>query len=190
MAMSPKAPKPRQTVSPDDAALFRESVGDVAPVVDDHADVRPAPPPPDAAQTRADERAALEAIMQKPLAELALDIADPLSYARPGASKKLLRLLGRGQYSVRDEIDLHHMTSAQAQRELAAFLVQARREGRLCVRVIHGKGLNSKNAEPVLKGIVDRALRQRGDVIAYRSARAADGGTGAVIVLLEGRRPQ
>jgi len=183
--MRPKTRKTRPPVSPDDSALFRESIGDVAPVVDDHADVRPAPPPPDAAQTRADERAALEAIMSKPLAELEIDIADPLSYARPGVSKKLLRQLGRGQFSVRDEIDLHRMTSAQAQRALAAFLAQARREGRLCVRVIHGKGLNSKNAEPVLKGVVDRALRQRGDVIAYRSARAADGGTGAVIVLLK-----
>ena len=182
----PKTRRAEPVVSADDAALFREEIGDVELVVDDHADVRPVPPPPDAAQTRADERAAFEAIMQKPLAELAIDWADPLSYVRPGASKKLLRQIGRGQFSVRAEIDLHRMTSAQAARELAAVLAEERRDGRLCVRIIHGKGLNSKNAEPVLKGVVDRALRQRGDVLAYRSARAADGGTGAVIVLLKG----
>ena len=185
--MSRDKPRKRTSapVSADDAQLFREAVGLVTGVTHDTVDVRPTPPPPDAAQTRADERAALEAIMLKPLAELAIDLADPLSYARPGVSKKLLRQLGRGQYSVRDEIDLHRMTSAQAQRELASFLAEARRDGRLCVRVIHGKGLNSKNAEPVLKAMVDRTLRQRGDVLAYRSARAADGGTGAVIVLLK-----
>src|SRR5437868_1489845 len=78
----------------------------------DTVDVRPAPPLPDAAHTRADERAALEEIMTKPLAELALDLADPLSYARPGASKRVLRQIGRGHFSVRAEIDLHRMTSA------------------------------------------------------------------------------
>src|SRR6476469_1631484 len=98
MPVRPQPPKPSPAVSAGDIALFLDAVGDVARVVDDHADVRPAPPPPDAAQTRADERAALEAIMTKPLAELALDLADPLSYARPGVSKKLLRQLGRGQF--------------------------------------------------------------------------------------------
>lgn len=180
---SRRAPPP--AVSADDAALFRDAVGAVTGVAHDTVDVRPAPPPPDAAQTRADERAALEAIMSKPLAELAIDLSDPLSYVRGGAPKKLLRQLGRGQFSIRAEIDLHRMTSAEAHRELAAFLAESRRDGRLCVRVIHGKGLNSKNAEPVLKGMVDRALRHRADVLAFRSARAADGGTGAVIVLLK-----
>lgn len=181
-----KVRKPRTVpVSADDAQLFRDAVGAVTGVAHDTVDVRPAPPPPDAAQTRADERAALEAIMTKPLAELALDLAEPLSYARPGASKRVLRQIGRGHFSVRAEIDLHRMTSAQAQSAMAQFLNEQRRDGRLCVRIIHGKGLNSKNAEPVLKAMVDRVLRQRGDVLAFRSARAADGGTGAVIVLLK-----
>jgi DNA-nicking Smr family endonuclease len=36
----------------------------------------------------------------------------------------------------------------------------------------------------VLKRLVDRLLRRRGDVVAFRSARAVDGGSGALIVLL------
>jgi DNA-nicking Smr family endonuclease len=36
----------------------------------------------------------------------------------------------------------------------------------------------------VLKGKVDRWLRQRDDIIAFCSARPVDGGTGAVYVLL------
>jgi DNA-nicking Smr family endonuclease len=39
----------------------------------------------------------------------------------------------------------------------------------------------------VLKNLVDRALRQRADVLAFHSPRAAQGGTGAVLVLLEHR---
>jgi DNA-nicking Smr family endonuclease len=56
------------------------------------------------------------------------------------------------------------------------------------VRVVHGKGLNSKDQAPVLKNLVDRLLRQRGDVLAFRSARAGDGGIGAVLVLLRRER--
>jgi DNA-nicking Smr family endonuclease len=53
------------------------------------------------------------------------------------------------------------------------------------VRIIHGKGLRSKAAGPVLKALTDRMLRRRDDVIAFASARPAQGGTGAVIVLLK-----
>ncbi len=119
------------------------------------------------------------------VAELELAISDPLSYARNGVDARVLKRLGRGEYAVADEIDLHHMTEAQAQPALAEFLNEARRERHLCVKVIHGKGLRSKSEIPVLKLMTDRMLRQRGDVIAYRSARAADGGSGAVIVLLK-----
>ena len=37
---------------------------------------------------------------------------------------------------------------------------------------------------PVLKNLVDRLLRQRADVLAFHSAPPAQGGTGAVLVLL------
>jgi DNA-nicking Smr family endonuclease len=54
------------------------------------------------------------------------------------------------------------------------------------VRIVHGKGLRSKAAGPVLKNLTDRMLRRRDDVIAFASARPAQGGTGAVVVLLKG----
>jgi len=55
------------------------------------------------------------------------------------------------------------------------------------VRIVHGKGLNSDDSLPVLKNVVDRMLRQRADVLAFHSAPAAQGGTGAVLVLLAPR---
>ncbi|MEO5625059.1 MAG: Smr/MutS family protein, partial [Dokdonella sp.] len=55
----------------------------------------------------------------------------------------------------------------------------------LCVRIVHGKGLRSKAAGPVLKQLTDSMLRRRADVLAFTSARPAQGGTGAVIVLLQ-----
>ena len=77
--------------------------------------------------------------------------------------------------------------SCAAQASIAAFLAEARHTGLRCVRVIHGKGLRSKAAGPVLKGLTDRLLRRRDDVIAFASARPAQGGTGAVVVLLKAR---
>lgn len=53
------------------------------------------------------------------------------------------------------------------------------------MRVIHGKGLRSPNREPVLKWHVRHWLAQRDEVLAYVEARPADGGGGAVIVLLK-----
>jgi DNA-nicking Smr family endonuclease len=53
------------------------------------------------------------------------------------------------------------------------------------VRIVHGKGLHSDSGVPVLKNLVDRILRQRADVLAYHSAPAAQGGHGAVLVLLK-----
>jgi len=53
------------------------------------------------------------------------------------------------------------------------------------VRVIHGKGLGSVNKEPVLKHKVRNWLAQKDEVMAFCQARAADGGAGALVVLLK-----
>ena len=52
------------------------------------------------------------------------------------------------------------------------------------MRVIHGKGLSSRDHEPVLKARVGGWLAQRADVLAFCQARPEEGGSGAVLVLL------
>ena len=64
---------------------------------------------------------------------------------------------------------------------------ECRHAGLGCVRIVHGKGLHSDSGVPVLKNLVDRLLRQRADVLAFHSAPAAQGGHGAVLVLLSAR---
>ena len=54
-------------------------------------------------------------------------------------------------------------------------------------RWLIGKGRRDDGGLPVLKNLVDRLLRQRGDVLAFHSAPATQGGTGAVVVLLARR---
>lgn len=109
------------------------------------------------------------------------------SYVRPGLSRQTLRRLRGGDWHIQAELDLHGLTKVEAKHELAEFLHECKRRGGRCVRIIHGKGLRSPNKEPVLKHHVRHWLTQRDEVLAFVSARPADGGSGAVVVLLKGR---
>jgi DNA-nicking Smr family endonuclease len=106
-----------------------------------------------------------------------------LSFHRAGVRIQVMRRLRRGLYPTEDELDLHGMTQAEARNRLADFIARSRDSGRRCVRIIHGKGSRSARG-PVLKTAVNLWLRRHMDVMAFTSARAIDGGTGAVYVLL------
>jgi DNA-nicking Smr family endonuclease len=169
-------------VPPEDAALFREAVGAVRRIeASESANERPGPAP-EPRRLRMDEAEALRE-SRDPAALAAIDAADVLSFRRNEVPEKTLRQLRRGQFSIQDELDLHHLRAADAERLLKTFLNQARRGSRLCVRIVHGKGLRSEST-PVLKSLVDKVLRHRGDVLAFTSAPVNQGGTGAVLVLL------
>jgi len=178
--------KPRRPVqiTDDDRRLFREAIGDVQrfdPVAPAPAPGKPAPHPH---MLEADEAAVPGELLDTVFDPASLEVGEELAYLRDGYPAKLLRQLKRGQFSVQDDLDLHQMNAAAAQASIIAFLAEARRAGIRCVRIIHGKGLRSKAAGPVLKALTDRLLRRRDDVIAFASARPALGGTGAVVVLL------
>ncbi len=113
---------------------------------------------------------------------------EELLYFRDGVSKNWLRQIRRGRFAIERELDLHGLTVEQARITLGAFLYEALRDQRRCVRIIHGKGLRSTARLPVLKGCVNSWLRQRSEVLAFCSARPEDGGTGAVYVLLRRAR--
>ena len=168
----------------DDIRLFRDAIG---PVRELQIDVPPPPAPrpePRARMLEADEAAVPGELLELAFDPALMEIGEELSYLRDGYPPRLLRHLKRGQFSIQDELDLHHMNAAAAQSSIASFLAEARRHGLRCVRIVHGKGLRSKAAGPVLKVLTDRLLRRRDDVIAFASARPAQGGTGAVVVLL------
>ena len=173
--------------SDDPAALFRAAVGPVR-------ELPAAPPPPErprpqprARMAEDDEARALEDFRRGRGDAWQAGRGDVLSYRRDTVPTHVLRRLARGQYAAQDELDLHHVDAATAEGLLRRFLVDARGAGHGCVRVVHGKGLNSEDSLPVLKNVVDRLLRQRADVLAFHSAPVAQGGTGAVLVLLARR---
>ncbi|WP_411834419.1 Smr/MutS family protein [Pseudoxanthomonas mexicana] len=172
----------------DDAALFRAAIGEVTPLPQRAPPPRKPRPRPAARMAQRDEEDA-RSQFQRGLDEMALrEAGDVLSHARDGLPARLVQRLRRGQYSAQDELDLHGATAAQAEAMLRRFLQEAHAHDYGCVRVIHGKGLQSEGTAPVLKNLVDRLLRQRADVLAFHSAPPAQGGTGAVLVLLARRR--
>lgn len=167
----------------DDAALFRDAIGPVRELPP--ADAPPARPKPRPSPRMA-QRDEAEAVSEfrRALAVDALEAGDALSYRRDSMPPRTLQRLRRGQFAVQDELDLHHCNTASAEALLRAFLADARHAGHGCVRIVHGKGLHGDSNAPVLKNLVDRILRQRADVLAFHSAPQAQGGTGAVLVLL------
>jgi len=168
---------------------FARAVGPVQPLADTRRVHGHAPrPEPLPRQREADERAALrEALSDEVDVESLLLTDDGLSFRRPGLSADVVTRLRRGQWAIQAQIDLHGLRRDEAREQLAAFVRQALQRSQRCVRVVHGKGLGSPGGEPVLKGKVQRWLAQCAEVIAFTQATRAQGGAGALVVLLERR---
>ena len=167
--------------------LFASAAGPVKPLAH-HGRVTlerdlPAPIP---VQLQLDEQRVLqEALSDEFDATTLLDVDDAMSYRRPGVGLDVTRKLRTGAWSIQREIDLHGLRREEAREALSAFVRDAHRLGLRCVRVVHGKGLGSPGKTPVLKGKVQGWLVQKNEVLAFVQARAAEGGAGALVVLLK-----
>lgn len=98
-----------------------------------------------------------------------------------------LRRLRRGLEPVDGRLDLHGMGVPEARAQLELFLRTMRARGERCVLVIHGKGEHSPRGVAVLRGEISAWLSQGPSsehVAAFATSSLADGGEGAVYVLL------
>jgi DNA-nicking Smr family endonuclease len=173
----------------DARALFRAAVADATPLSADRVHHEPPPPPAIPRQSRRDERAVLaESIAATDLLDLHLEGGDEAAWRRPGMSPAVLRDLRRGRWVVEANADLHGLNRDEARHQVGLFLSECLIRNHRCVRIVHGKGLRSPGREPVLKKLVLGWLSQRREVLAFCQARPADGGAGAVIVLLAASR--
>jgi DNA-nicking Smr family endonuclease len=149
------------------------------------------PHPPQPESRLRDERDVLAASVSDAFDHDALLASDEsLSFCAPGIGPDVLRRLRRGDWSIQAQVDLHGHRVDEAREALVEFLRDAVRRGLRCVRVVHGKGLGSVGRTPVLKGKVRHWLAQRDEVIAFCQARNAEGGAGAVMVLLKPSSPK
>ncbi|MBU0592117.1 MAG: Smr/MutS family protein [Pseudomonadota bacterium] len=171
----------------DDLILFRAAVGDARPLRHGPRFLHPLPKPkPIPLQSLRDQHDVLhDSLSDHVYWADSIESGEELAFLRPGLQNQVLRKLRRGHWVTQGEMDLHGLTVAEAKLELIHFLQYCQKNGLRCIRIIHGKGLRSKNREPVLKNKVAHWLMQRDETLAFCQARATDGGSGAMLVLLK-----
>ena len=184
-------PADRAPPLPDDetAAPFRALVSGVKrhPPSDRLPPSLKPPPAPLPRQRALDDVAVMAELMQEPMYPEDFESGDTLTYRGEGIQDSVWKKLRRGQFRLQAECDLHGLNRDDARVEIVQFLAHCAEHDYRCVRVIHGKGNGSPNSGPVIKRALDGWLRKRREVLAFCSARAHDGGTGAVYVLLRAR---
>jgi len=185
-----KKPDRIPRLKPQDKEMFRATVADVTPLPKrNKADLERPRPRPIPGQRLRDAQAVLQDSLSDHIPwETGLETGEELTFLRNGISLETLRKLRRGHWVIQDELDLHGLTTPEARALLVEFLNHCLRRGVRYVRIIHGKGLRSKNREPVLKQKVANWLMQRDEILAFCQARHIEGGSGAVVVLLKGGR--
>ncbi len=174
----------RKDISDSDSELFRTSVGEVAMIKHDRSELSTRKPLPIPLQRHADEQAVLKSISESPFMVMDVESGDELFFKRPGVQQRVMEKLRRGMFAIEKELDLHGMTVNDAEIALKRFLFYCLQNQYRCVRIIHGKGLGSKDKKPVIKNHLNRWLQKNGSILAFCSARPVDGGTGAIYVLL------
>lgn len=167
--------------------LFARSVGLVRPLkAQQRVHGSGGKPDPIPVQRQLDEQAVLhEALSDEWDVSSLLHTDEHLSFRRPGIGPDVVKKLRQGGWTVQAQLDLHTLRSDEARQALAHFIRESYKLGLRCVRVVHGKGLGSPGKVPVLKHKVHSWLIQKQQVIAYVQATPAQGGAGALVVLLQ-----
>jgi DNA-nicking Smr family endonuclease len=187
--------EPRKNDLDEEMAFFLDAMAGVTPMpVDQKRSIhgsgsrtRPSHPPAN------ESRQVIEQLQGLVNGSVELDITFSDEYiegAVQGFSRKLMKKLKRGELPVQGYIDLHGLTKQEAETEVIDFLLESFKSGLRCVLIVHGRGLNSPDNLPVLKGGLPQWIsrsRVRKVVLAFATARPYDGGTGATYVFLRNR---
>lgn len=189
---------PKQSMN--DEQLFAEAMKDVTPLEKVHRE-RVAPPSPAKRIPRflaEEEREVYMHLMHLVSGEVEFELSYSDEYvdgAIVGLSPKVLKKLRKGEFSYQDYVDLHGCNRDQAREIVIQFVRESFAQKCRCILIVSGRGLNSKDKQPVLKKELvtwlTRAPLKR-FILAFASARTYDGGAGAFYVLLrrnEGKAP-
>jgi DNA-nicking Smr family endonuclease len=193
--VKPRPPVVAPSAPQDSATLFEHAMSDVRPLHPRERErvASPVPASPPRAVTHADAEALAE-LCDLVAGTAPFDISDSDEHvegAIVGLDPRLLRRLRGGEFAYQAHLDLHGLTAEPARHAVEEFLTRAHQSGKRCVLIVHGRGHNSKDQVPVLKTRLMSWLA-RGQwsrlILAFTSARAYDGGAGALYVLLRRQR--
>lgn len=171
-----------------DKDLFLNEIGDVVPLSDD-----------DRADIRAGARTAEPGTERRRLAALGteqtlspLTLPEQLNEVGPldivgdkknGVQEGVYRKLRLGKYALAAKLDLHRIKVRDARDMVQIFLQHAFSHDQRTVLITHGKGIHSERPG-VMKSYVIHWLQESELVLAWHSAQARHGGTGATYVLV------
>ena len=167
--------------------LFKEMMGDVAPIKQDTILIQQKYQVSEAQLTR---RLAAQTLANGNIDYLSIDNAnmikpdDMIEFKRDGVQLTVFKKMRQGKYAIHARLDLHKKTLAQARDEVLAFLKQSQRLDIRTVMIIHGKGERS-NPQALMKSFVATWLEQISDVLCFHSAQRQHGGTVALYVMIK-----
>ncbi len=171
-----------------DEDVFKEAMTDVNRVSwrhELHPNSEPVPSFPD--NSEAEERRMMQAALDGNSPMAILDHPEYIEGWIGVAGKRFLPRLRDGLYSIQGQIDLHGLNRVDAQTAVEEYIIRMSRDRSCCIKIIHGRGINSPTDKATLKDNLQRLLstrRMSRYVVAYASAPSCDGGVGAVYVLL------
>jgi len=187
--MSIKKPKQNNEISEEEQSSFRDEVADVRPLISEKrietVKNKPSPKPRHNQGYLDSEESPQTNSMSDPVDLRDAAVDDVLFFARSGIQQKQLKKLRRGDLPIEYELDLHGYNVVEAKAAIYEFFDECRKQHIRYVHIIHGKGYRSEGNIPVLKTHVAYWLPQHSDVLAFSSAQAKDGGTGAIYVILK-----
>lgn len=188
-AFSDDLPDTTMDDSVDDMDLFRSAMSGVKQIKSDKVILKK-PNKKDintatkrAAATAADEKFVVDNLSEGNIPDK--KPSDLLSFKVPDLPLRTFQALKKGEIPWQEGLDLHGQSVEEARAELYAFIQDCRARRFRSVIVVHGKSWTEGSGRAELKSFTNVWLRQMPEVIGFHSCLPADGGTGAVYVLLK-----
>ncbi|WP_437479501.1 Smr/MutS family protein [Sorangium sp. So ce1014] len=182
------APRP---VDPETFAIYMAGVR----VLEDRANripitasrVERAAPPTIVADPDEEARSRMRSLVIEGIKFETTDDSERIEGRRLDVDPRELRRLRRARYALDGTLDLHGLRLEAAREAVEAFVCKRQRDGDRVVAIVHGKGNHSPGGHAVLRGEIAAWLsngRVARHVAAFTTAPDAEGGAGAVLVLL------
>ncbi|MDA8622245.1 DNA endonuclease SmrA [Psychrosphaera sp.] len=169
---------------------FIDELGDVKPIKQSKTN-RPLPCSNVSAQTLSLRRANAQLPSsgdQNPLTTESVELIAPddiLSFKKDGVQQGVFKNLRLGKYEIHTVLNLHGKTINEARTELFKFTNDAHKQNLRCILIQHGKGLQSKPHQALLKSYVNKWLTQLPMALAFHSAQPFHGGSASTYLLMK-----
>lgn len=109
-------------------------------------------------------------------------------FRKPGLAKRDFIRLKQGKFHRQDSAHVRGYTVEESAKIVRRFLADSVNSGFRCVKIVHGKGLNSPDGISRVKLTTQKILTLNKFVLGYCNALPNDGGSGAKYILLKKRQ--